>query len=91
MDIEWSLVFTFIVVLVVFVIAYSGAKLNLFASIALALLLGLIALNLAFPPSELANQEANVTLWVYGVFEIFAIFFSLLYILITALYSRQKC
>lgn len=89
MNIEWALFLTFIVVIIVLFIAYFGANLRLFASLALALLFGLITLNLFYPPNQLADQEANPSLWAYGVYQITAFFILLIYVLWTGLYSTK--
>jgi hypothetical protein len=91
MNIDWALLFTFIVIIVIILIAYLGANLRLFPSIALALLFGLITLNLSYPPNNLVDQEANPSLWVYGIFEIVAVFILLIYILKTAMFDGSNC
>lgn len=89
MNIEWALILTFVVVIIVIFVAYFCANLRLFASLALALLFGLITLNLFYPLNQLADQEANPSLWAYGVYQITAFFILLIYVLWTGLYSTK--
>ena len=85
----WAIVLTIIVVVIVGILAYYQAHITWYSSLILALLLGLIVLNICYPATQAARESADWTLIVYSVFQCLAIIAILIYLLCVTLLDNQ--
>lgn len=87
----WAIVITLIMVVLVGILAYYQAHITWYSSLILAVLLGLIVLNICYPATKAARECADWTLVVYGVFQCLAIIAILIYLLCVTLLDRRSC
>lgn len=80
MERQSALVLTIIFFFLFVLISYYGAKITLWSSIIFSLFIALILLNMFYPVSQLANDEADFTLVLYAAFEIIGIILLAIYI-----------
>jgi len=90
MDRVWAIIITLIVVVVVGILSYYQAHITWYSSLILALLLGLVVLNICYPPTKAARECADWTLVVYGVFQCLAVISILIYLLCVTLTDRRN-
>lgn len=83
MDRQSALVLSLIFLFLFSIIMYYGAHVTIWSSIVLGFFLSIILLNLFYPPSQLAYDEADFSLFLYAAFEIIGI-------IILAIYITQK-
>ena len=65
------------------IITYYGAQVTLWSSIIFGLFVGLILLNVFYPPGQVATDDADFTLVLYAAVEIIGI-------ILLAIYITQK-
>lgn len=81
----WAIILVLIVVVIVGILAYYQASVTWYSSLILALLLGLVVLNICYPATQAVRECADWTLVVYGVFQCFAVIAILIYLLCVTL------
>jgi hypothetical protein len=80
---EAALVLSIILFIVFGLIAYFGARVTVWSSIAFASFIALILLNFFYPPGQAATDTATPSLVIYAMIEIIGI-------LLLAVYITQK-
>lgn len=95
LDLTSALIITILVMILFFLMAKFGLKTNTLSSLVLAMLVGLIVLNLLFPITELADQISDTSLWIYAIVQIVALAVIFVYVLSASLiyadYSEKRC
>lgn len=83
----------FFTVLVFFtLLAYYGARITLWSSIILSLLISLIIMNIFYPPSNLPMDIPDYTLIIYAIIEVVGILLLIIYIIQNTLCDvRNDC
>ena len=87
----WAIVLTIILVVIVAILSYYKAHITWYSSLILALLLGLIVLNICYPATKAARECADWTLVIYGVFQCLAVIAILVYLLCICLLDSRDC
>lgn len=85
-----ALVLSIISFFVFLLLIYYGALVTMWSSFILALFGALILLNLFYPPSQVANDDADYTLVIYALLEIIGVIFLGIYILEKCLVDVRK-
>lgn len=75
-----ALLLAIIFFIVFMLLAYYGARITTWSSIIFGLFIAFILLNIFYPPGQVAIDDADVTLFVYAIFEIISIFLLAIYI-----------
>lgn len=86
----WAIILTLVVLLVVGVLAYYQAHITWYSSLVLALLLALIVLNICYPATQAAQECADWSLILYGLFQCLAVIAILVYLLCVTLMDRRE-
>ena len=90
MDLFVCLVLTILIFIFFLIIAYFGVCVEIFNALAIAFLASIISLNLYYPPGNLANQEATISLWLYVSYLILGFGYLTIYILSISLNNRKR-
>lgn len=80
---EVVLVLSIVFFILFMLLAYYGAKVKVWSSIIFGLFVSFILLNVFYPPGQAAMDDADITLFVYAIFEIISI-------LLLGIYIAQK-
>jgi len=70
MERQVALILSIIFFVVFALLTYFGAQVTVWSSIIFALFVGLILLNIFYPPSQATSEDANASLVIYAVIEI---------------------
>jgi tellurite resistance protein TehA-like permease len=81
MERQIAILIFFIVLIFFTLIAYYGARITLWSSIVLSVLISLIIMNIFYPPSNLPMDVADYTLIIYALIEIIGILIIIIYII----------
>jgi uncharacterized membrane protein YagU involved in acid resistance len=73
------------------IIAFYGAQVTIWSSIIFGLFVGLILLNIFYPPGQVATDQADFTLVLYAVFEILGVILLAIYITQKTLSDTWTC
>jgi len=90
MDRQSALVLSIIFFTLFTIITYYGARVCIWSSLIFGLFIGLILLNIFYPPGQVATDTADFTLFLYAAVEIIGIFLLAIYITQKTL-SDTKC
>ena len=90
MDRQSALTLMIIFFIIFFMLAYYGAMITVFSSLVFSTFVSLILLNLFYPPSQVANDEADFTLVIYGILQLLGILFIAFYVAYNTL-SDVRC
>jgi uncharacterized membrane protein YagU involved in acid resistance len=80
MDRSWALILSLVFFLLFALLAYYGAKVTLWSSIVFALFISLILLNFFYPISQVADDDADLSLVLYATFFIIGLIILTIYI-----------
>lgn len=83
MDRQSALVLSIIFFVLFSIITYYGAQVGVWSSLIFGLFMGLILLNIFYPPGQAATDTADFTLALYAAVEIIGI-------ILLAIYITQK-
>lgn len=73
------------------IITYYGAEVTLWSSIIFGLFVGLILLNIFYPPGQVATDSPDFTLFLYAAFEIIGVILLGIYITQKTLSDARLC
>ena len=90
MDKPIAILIFFIVLVFFSLISYFGARITLWSSIILSLLIALIIMNIFYPPSNIPMDIADYTLVIFSIIEIVGILLLIIYIIHTTL-CNERC
>ncbi len=90
MDRPIAILMFFSVLIFFTLIAYFGAKISLWSSIILSLLIALIIMNIFYPPSNIPMDIPDYTLIIYAIIEIIGLLLLIVYIIHQTL-SDERC
>lgn len=90
MDRQTALVLCIMFFVLFTMLAYYGAKINIFSSIVFSIMLSLVLLNLFYPVGQLATDTADFTLILYAAFQLVGILFLVFYICVYTLSDVRK-
>jgi len=76
--------------LIFFLFLYFGARIRIFSSLVFSIFLSLILLNLFYPPSNLAYDYVDYSLFIYAGFQIIAIAIIFVYLTFSTLNDKQE-
>ena len=81
MDRQIAILIFFCVLIFFSLISYYGARITLWSSIILSLLISLIIMNIFYPPSNIPMDIADYTLIIYAIIEIIGLLLLIIYII----------
>lgn len=81
MDRQIAILIFFSVIIFFSLISYYGARITLWSSIILSLLISLIIMNIFYPPSNIPMDIADYTLIIYAIIEIIGLLLLIIYII----------
>jgi len=81
MDRPIAILMFFSVLIFFTLICYYGAKITLWSSIILSLLIALIIMNIFYPPSNIPMDIPDYTLIIYAIIEIIGILLLIIYVI----------
>ena len=80
MDRQSALTLIIIFFIIFFMLSYYGALLTVFSSLVFSTFVCLILLNIFYPPSQVAIDEADFTLIIYAILQLLGILFISYYV-----------
>jgi hypothetical protein len=89
MDRTTALIWSLIFFLIFAALAYYGAKVTLWASLVFALFIALILLNFFYPVSQVATDDADISLAMYAIFFIICVVIVAVYVVQSTLSCRR--
>lgn len=92
MDRNIAIVIFFLSLVIFAIILYYGAQITVWSSSILGLFLSWIILNIIYPPTKVANDDADAGLILYIIIEILGLFLLGIYIIQRVFVDiRKKC
>lgn len=91
MDRPIAILIFFSVLIFFILICYFGARITIWSSIILSLLISLIIMNVFYPPSNIPMDIPDYTLIIYAIIEIIGILLLIIYIIHHTLIDERQC
>ena len=88
---ESALILCVLVFAIISLLSYYGAKVKTWPSIVFGIFISLVILNIFYPPSQIAMDEPDFTLFVYAFIEIIGVFILFVYIALSTLSTVRQC
>ncbi len=85
-----ALAITLLVLVIFFIVALVGLCISWWSSLAISLLISLIVLWLLYPPGYVLDTTANWLLAIYGLFQLIALIYLIIYIILMAITDRKR-
>ena len=92
MDRQIAILIFFSVLIFFTLISYYGARITIWSSIILSLLIALIIMNIFYPPSNIPMDLPDYTLIIYAIIEIIGLLLLIIYVIHkTLIDERCEC